>query len=356
MNTVLTFIKAHRHRLALERYGLGERISSVVVTPRFRASRHVVFLLLTEGSAHPVLVAKIPRLASCSGGLEREVMNLRSVHGTRSGGFCSIPRVVAFEQYGDRPILVETALVGRPMDPALVRRRAAYCCTATSKWLLELQRPQHDDAGSDACWFDRLVEHPLGRFANVFPLSSEESRLLDDTRNLADSLRQLSLPLVSEHGDLSHPNVMLLERGGVGAVDWELGEPCGLPTHDLFFFLAYSAFALGRARTNRQLVQAFHRAFFRKAAWARPYAIAYAKHLQIEPQALTPLFVLCWARYTIDLLFRVGQTPCPSQPVAREQAAWLRANRYYTLWRHALFHRNQLDWRDTRRLADSGVF
>lgn len=317
-------------------------MSCVVVTPRFRTSGHVVFLVLADGKPGPVLVAKLPRLTGISAGLEREAANLRAVQASRAGGFDSIPRVVAFEEYHGRPILVETALVGRSMDPASVRRDPAGCCDAVTAWLTDVQRP-HPSA-ADADWFERLVERPLRHFAEVFPVSAEEARLLECTWDLVAPLRQAGLPLVFEHGDLCSPNVMLLKDGAAGVIDWELAQPHGLPACDLFFFLTYAALALRRARAQADYVAAFHAAFFAPAAWARPYVAAYAERLHLPEHVLTPLFVLCWARYMTGLIVRLDGAKHSEAPLGSDTAAWLRANRYYALWRHALTHLNELDW------------
>jgi hypothetical protein len=96
----------------------------------------VVFLLLANGQPDPMLVAKVPRLAEASDGLRREAANLSLVQSVRPGGFDSIPRVVAFEDYGGRPLLIETALAGQPMDRRMVRRHRTRCCEAALAWLL----------------------------------------------------------------------------------------------------------------------------------------------------------------------------------------------------------------------------
>ena len=360
MNTVLTYLEANRQRLDLARYGVPERLSSVVVTPRFRASSHVVFLVLAPGRPEPLLVAKLPRLGgnisalalngserygASSTSIEREVANLRGVQAGRAGGFDSIPRVVAFEEYLGRPILVETALVGNPLDPATVRRAQARACEAVVGWLAELPRPARGHDGAEEGWFSRLAERPLRHYERVFPLSVEEQRLLERTWELIAPLRDADLPLVFEHGDLSHPNIMLLKDGAPGVVDWELAEPHGLPTYDLFFFLTYVAFASQKARKSAEHLAAFHAAFFGRAAWARPYVAGYAGRLRLPPHTLTPLFVLCWARYMTSLLLRLDATP-PSGRLTRETADWLRANRYYALWRHAVSNARALDWSD----------
>lgn len=353
MNTILTFLETNRRRLDLERYGAPGRLSCVIVTPRFRASSHVVFLVLAAGRPDPVLVAKVPRLAGAAVSVEREVANLRAVQSIRAEGFDSIPRVVAFEEYRGRPVLVETALTGRPMDPATVRRDRAGCCDAVTGWLAGVQQPARVPAGDDPGWFERLVERPLHHFAAVFPLSDEETRLLERTWELVAPLRDARLPLVFEHGDLSHPNILLLKDGGPGVIDWELAEPRGLPAYDLFFFLTYAAFAVGNAHASGDYLSAFRSAFFGRAAWARPYVAAYAGRLGLPPETITPLFVLCWARYIASLLLRLGDAGQPDGQLGPDTATWLRANRYYALWRHTVAHVGELEWRDAPRTIRS---
>jgi aminoglycoside phosphotransferase len=342
VNSVLTFLHSNRQRLDLDRYSATAQFSSIVLTPRFRASSHVVFLVMAKGKSEPLLVAKVPRLANASASIEREVAGLRAVQSLRPQGFDSIPRVIAFEPYCGYPLLVETALVGQPMDPAAVRRDLAGCCETVLGWLAEVQQP----AQHDASWFARLAERPLHYFEEVFPLSAEEARRLLQTLELVAPLRDMRLPLVFEHGDLSHPNIMLLRRGGLGVVDWELAEPQGLPAYDLFCFLVYAAFAKHNARAGGDYLSAFQTAFFGRAAWARPYMLAYAKRLGLPTEALTPLFILCWGRYVANLLMRLGDADAPQGRLEQSTADWLRANRYYALWRYSVTHVHDLAWHD----------
>ena len=97
MNTVLSFLHENRQRFALERYGAHGRLASLVITPRFQASSHVVFMIWATGTTTPVLVAKTPRLVDATTNLQREVANLRLVQARRPAGFASVPQVVAFE-------------------------------------------------------------------------------------------------------------------------------------------------------------------------------------------------------------------------------------------------------------------
>ena len=50
MNTIATFLVNNWERLALTRFGEPSHLSCILATPRFRASRHVVFLIFANRS------------------------------------------------------------------------------------------------------------------------------------------------------------------------------------------------------------------------------------------------------------------------------------------------------------------
>jgi aminoglycoside phosphotransferase (APT) family kinase protein len=345
MNSILTFLQLNRQRLNLAAYGVPAQLSFVMITPRFRASSHIVLLALPTDGPDPVLVAKTPRLAGPSASLNREVANLQAIQGRRAAGFETIPRVIAFEKHGDRPLLVETALAGQPLDPSIVRRDPDRCCRAVLNWLLELQTSVAVSSGTDRSWFKRLVEQPLNFLLDTFPLTGTERELLEQTWERLALLAASELPLVINHGDLSHPNLLWLKDGRPGVVDWELADLYGLPACDLFFFLTYVAFARHKARSSRSYLAAFQQAFFGQNAWTWPYVNTYAQQFSLSPEQLTPLLILCWLRYLTGLLSRLNRTPEAQAKFTPETANWLRANRYYALWQYTVTHANELHWR-----------
>jgi len=344
INGLLAYLSDNRERLNLDRYGLHDEMSFILLTPRFRASSHVVFLIFDKGRSAPALVAKIPRQASAYASLELEATHLRMLQTMHGLGTRSTPGLVAFEPYYDRAILLETALVGQPMDPAFVRRKHELCCSAMVDWLSELQWPASAAEQEWAQPFKRLVEAPYRTFAERFPLTSEEEDLLEKMWALLARLQDMALPPVFEHGDVSHPNLFMLDGGKPGIVDWETAEPYGLPACDLFFFLMYVAASRQKARTAAEYLAAFRSAFWGDGAWARQYISDYATRMQLPERALTPLFALCWLRYLVSLLRRIEQAGEPAERVAGDTAAWLRNNRFYSLWRHSVAHAEELEW------------
>ncbi len=338
MSVITCFLEKHGTRLGLTSDIPADRLNTLLLTPRFRASNHVIFVVFAPSSSDPLLVIKAPRLHSHRGPLEREAANLQAVQMSRPGGFDTIPRLLAFEEYAGTLLLVQTALTGEPMDPARVRRDAAGCCQAILHWLLQLQEPSAQPTLIDPGWFERLVQQPLRFFADNLDLTDNEMRLIEQTRRLATTLRKAHIPLVFEHGDLSHPNILLQNQGNIAVLDWEQAEVHGLPATDLIFFLTYVAIARLRRRTQQACRQAYHQAFFGPDPWARPYLEQYCAHLGLPAPVLPALMALCWPRHLARLLSRLAPDAKPTGALPEDAAEWLRRHRFYTLWQHTLQH------------------
>jgi aminoglycoside phosphotransferase (APT) family kinase protein len=337
LNAILARVDALREHAELDGFGIGEGASCVILTPRYRTSRHVLGLLIRRGAVEPELVVKMPRLHDDAEGIAREAAVLTALREACPNAAEVAPRVVAFAD-GDRPLLIETALAGPLVTPARVRAAPSRCIDTVVGWLIALSVNGRDGGEPP---YQRLLREPLTFLAESFPPDAPERELVARTLELVEPLRGGEVPRTFEHGDLSHPNLIRLEGGRVGVVDWELAEEEGLPLHDLAFFLAYATFALRRPRTVEEHVAAFHDAFFGSGGWARTRVMAYAEELGLDGPVLTPLFVACWARYTARLAQRIaGGRTGPSE----QGMAWMRENRYYALWRHTIDHADELAW------------
>ena len=337
MNAILSRLDALRDRRDLDHLGLDENTRSVILTPRFRTSRHIVALLIPDGAGEPRFVVKMPRLASDGEGIAREARVLNALRESSPEVAGSIPAVVAWAD-GDRPLLIETALVGSPLTRAMIRTNPSRYIDEVLRWLIGLPRDDHGGTAS----FERLIEGPLELFAESFPKPAMERDLVARTFEVVEPLRVAPWPRVFEHGDLSHPNLIWLPDDRVGVVDWELAEEEGFPLHDLCFFLTFATSALRRARSGREFVVAFDDAFFGRGGWAWSRAKAYADGLGLDEALLSPLFVACWARYTAGLTVRIAGD---RSGLDDEAAAWVRENRYYRLWVHTLENLSHLGWR-----------
>ena len=336
MNLVLDFLTKNRQRLTLQHVGDPAQLSCVMMTPRFRASSHVICFVLAEDRKEPIFVVKLPRLPGDHSRLDREVANLNAANRNRAPEDVSIPRVVAYEDYHQHRLLIETAVPGRTMSPAVVRRQPELCTETTIAWLTNLQLATMTRGAKDNDWFARLIEEPFLQFKKILPATDEATHLIDETVTMMKPFRNHDLPLVMSHEDFCPPNILQAENGSIGVVDWELAEPQGLPAADLFFFLTYIAFARNSARKNAEYGKAFQQAFFNSNAWTRPYVTRYCERLRFSQEILAPLFVSTWGRYVAGLIARLQESSETGSMAGTETMKWLKTNRYYILWRYAI--------------------
>jgi aminoglycoside phosphotransferase len=332
------FLDRHRERLAACDLPAPDALECTLLTPRFRASRHVVFVLVRKADATPALVAKIARLAHDREISDREARNLAAAHAASRDATASIPRLIACEVFREHAVLLESAIAGAAIDPAAIRAEPDRRVRAVCDWLAGFQR-DHRAANETA----RPIDANLDATFAILERSLADpalQQLLAWTREQTEPLRGAVLQAF-EHGDLSHPNLLEQGDGGVGVLDWELADPEGVPAADLFFFLAYAGCSLARATSVAEQRRAFHRTFFAPNHRVSEVCASYAAALDLDREALRALFAFSWARSVANFLVRLdaGSTPDPSSSTA---AHWLGDHRYTAFWRDTLEHREAL--------------
>lgn len=314
----------------------------LLLTPRFRASRHVVALVPqperrggTNANGEPALVIKVARVADGGEVARREASALEALAARPAQGRGAAPSLVHVGSPWGLATIVETAVSGSPLDPATVRRDPELAIATVSDWLVRMVAPV-EGRGSGAAGrstderIQRLLDEPMASFRATWSGESEE-RLIEATNAAAAAVRAASLPIAFEHGDASHPNLLRRPDGTLGAVDWELAEPTGLPLHDLTTFLAYVTVV--RARTAAQVDQGHQIAASLIAAdgWAARALAAHAERIGVEPGCIRPLVVISLARLTIGLAERLEDAR--SRPPSSQTVDWLRQHRYHVAWR-----------------------
>ena len=323
------YVDANRARLGLEGLGVGGT-RSLLVTPRFQASAHVVGLIVPPDHERPTLVAKVHRLADATGTLDAEAACLRMLTEGDPGARNGVPRLIVQAVVGGHAAIVETALSGRPLDPVEVRRDRRRAIAEVGAWCRTLQRTgpteSGDPAGGPDDRWDRLILPAMAGLETALADDPTDLGLIGRARDTLAPLDSAALLVAIEHGDLSHPNLLRLDREGgragtIGAIDWELGEPTGYPLTDFLFFLGYVAVAAGgkrRASSPDEHARRIGAAFFEGDRWAWVAAEAYADAAGVDRALVGSLLVATWVR----ALARVGA-----------DGHRLRDHRYHAIWR-----------------------
>jgi aminoglycoside phosphotransferase (APT) family kinase protein len=184
------------------------------------------------------------------------------------------------------------------------RTRLAALVDPVVDWLIHLAR------------HTRLVGPPGRRVEDLSTLIDRARRhaTTGDEREALDRvsghLRRAGprCPLrVFEHGDLATWNLMMSPSGAIVVLDWERSTPDGVPTWDLFYFLAHYGFLMHETSDPGPDLAAFRETYFSLGPFGRTVARAvrrYTGALDVSEDWLVTLFLSCWVHHTLSDLAR----------------------------------------------------
>jgi Phosphotransferase enzyme family len=333
MNMIDHVLQEHYDEFELSSCGLGRRFETVLLTPQFTTSRHVVALVFNQGRPDPLLVVKVPRQPGDNEGVLREANMLREFAALSEGHVAGVPEVVGTVQVGSQTVLIETAISGVPLDPPRVAADRAAAIESGSRFVDALPTTRPAEANVD--WYDRNITLPLEALTQLTHGNGEVAALRDRSHHILRPLQSLSLPAVFEHADLSHPNLFVLPDGRLQAVDWERSTTGGVPGHDLVFFLQYVSESAASAFTIRRQIAAFDDAFGSRG-WATSVLREHLSRRGVDSDLLPLLVVATWARSAATLADRLGHLEPSGRSDVAQRSAAVTADRDFWLWRHAI--------------------
>lgn len=332
MNFIDRVLNERYEELNLQRYGVGREWATVILTPQFVTSRHVVALIIAKNDKRPALVVKIPRQPGDNSGVLREAEMLRQLWTLSPGRAEGTPEIVGVFYVGGNCVLIETAMTGLQLDPPLVAVNFPGAVASGIEFVGGL--PVTRCASGNKDWYTRKISQPLEDLSSLVAGDPEVRSLVERTHELLAGLSTADLPAVFEHADLSHPNIFVQPGGRLQVVDWERSSSDGLPGHDLVFFLQYLNESVRTAFTRRQQIEAFDDAFAPQG-WARGPLRAHLEARGVDAAMLPPLILATWARSAATLSDRLAGGTVRNTEPDRVRHAVL-SDRDFWLWRHAV--------------------
>lgn len=319
--------------LELAKIGLRGRWETLLLTPQFVTSRHVVALIFARGSQVPTLVVKIPRQPGDNESVRKEADVLLQLKALGVGSEQGAPEVVGVLDVDGQTVLVETAVVGNLLEPQRVVENFPLAVAAGMNFVAAMPCTRPVPENTD--WYERTIAGPLRELASLLPTDGEVAKLIDRTHEVLEPLRSTQLPAVVEHGDLSYHNLFLQPNGRLQVVDWERSRLDGLPAHDLIFYLQYIGQSQENALASRRLqLRAFENAFS-PGGWAVGPVAEHLRLRNVEKDLLPYLVIATWARSTASMTYRLaGQAEHEGE--AGNLRTAVTSDRDYWLWRHAV--------------------
>ena len=268
----------------------SDDIALLLVTGGPRAVSKVVLLAFAGRSLEPVAAVKAPRVEEAASGVRREAEVLERMGRRQLSG---VPHVLAHREIDGVPVVVESAIVGRPLETVLDAPSLASWSGKVTEWLVGLGEGARTRTADH--WRATIVEPTLARFRETFGPVVDSGLL----RRGEDLVRRIgNLPAVPEQRDFGPWNVFVTAgRSDLAVLDWESSEDEGLPALDLLYYLAYASFSADRAWERDSRILSFERSLDPSSATGsvRVECLArYAHALGLGQADLAPLRALVW--------------------------------------------------------------
>ncbi|MDP9985741.1 aminoglycoside phosphotransferase (APT) family kinase protein [Arthrobacter oryzae] len=338
MKYIDQILRDHYRELSLGSFGLRGGWTSLLLTPQFVTSRHVVALIFAKGARDPSLVVKIPRQPGDNASVCKEADVLLQLRALGVGSGQGAPEVVGVLDVDGQTVLIETAVTGALLEPHIVAEDFGRALQAGEDFVAAL--PCTKQVAENPDWYERTVRSPLDDLASLVPGDNEVLELIDRTHEVLVPLREEKLPAVVEHGDLSYQNLFLQQDGRLQVVDWERSRLDGLPAHDLVFYLQYLGQSQENALSSRQLqLRAFDNAFS-AGGWVGASVTQHLRRRGVNPDLLPYVVIATWARSTATMAYRLADQGAGSGEAGRLRSA-VTYDRDFWLWRHSV-----TDWAD----------
>lgn len=263
----------------------------------------------TSGGEEPDFILKFARYPQYNSRLRSEQQALTELQKYLKPGAEMAPRPLLASEVDGLLVTVESGIPGRPLRAYLREHGRQYKQTLSrlrpfAVWMSDMHARCTAVAGP--LELEELVFAPLEAAVAELGLAHEERQALSWLHALALELAQRHrLPIVFNQNDSDTTNVMT-DRGGrfTGLIDWEFGE-YGLPSTDLFYFLARFAYETRAAGTDDQL-RGYRELYFYPARLdeealepdvAARWLNYYCRRVRLEPAWLPVMFGLTWVMH-----------------------------------------------------------
>ncbi|MDZ7360024.1 MAG: phosphotransferase [candidate division KSB1 bacterium] len=298
---------------------------------KFNANKNIFYLFDPARPDKPVVVVKMTRAPEFNKRLENEYHVLASLHEKRFVEQGTYPEPLFFGTHAGLAILGQKAVHGEPF-----RRRttATIDCPLANdalNWIVKLGIASSKPAAANAAAAQAALMKLYRRFAEIYPLSDLETDFLAEQIQTMGSLVK-KFPFVFQHGDPGTWNMLASPENHVIVIDWEAGEPEGMPLWDLFYFIRTYGSWMSRAQSKKNPLQSFSQHFLEPSPLHELLSATlkrYCAGAGLEAGAIAPLFYTCWMHRAL-------------KEATRLQKGALAGGAYFNLLRLCIAQRNSV--------------
>lgn len=296
---------------------------------KFNANKNIFYLFDAGKGEKARAVVKMTRASDFNKRLENEYRVLAQLH---QNGFVdkgTYPEPLFYGTHAGLAILGQMAVYGEPFRS---RTKATIDCPIANdalNWIVKLGAASANTAAAASAEVEAAMLKLYRRFAAIYPLANTAADFLVEQINTISRVSK-KFPLVFQHGDPGTWNMLVSPENRVIVIDWEAGEPEGMPLWDLFYFTRTYGSWMSRMQGSRNPLKNFAQHFLEPSPLHELLLATlrrYCEGVGLAPALIAPLFYTCWMHRAL-------------KESTRLQKDELIKGTFFTLLRHCIEHHN----------------
>ncbi|NIR47302.1 phosphotransferase [candidate division KSB1 bacterium] len=259
-------------------------------------SNKAIFYLFNKTEKLPDTVIKMTRSSEFNYRLENEYRVLVELKKQLFVGQHTFPEPLFLSYHNGLAVLGMRAIQG---DAFRKRTQANENCPIAHDaldWIVELGSKSANNTAISASEASDKLHRLFERFNEIYQLTSEHKDFLDQ-QIASIALSKNGFPLVLQHGDPGTWNILVSDKNRVIFIDWEAGEPKGMPLWDLFYFFRTYASWVSRMQGSRDSIKNFTDQFLKPSRLSglfQEVTARYCLRINLDRSLVAPLYYTCW--------------------------------------------------------------
>ncbi len=259
-------------------------------------SNKVIFYLFEQNRRQPRAVVKMTRDPEFNHRLENEYRMLSWLKEKRFVRADSFPEPLFFDYHNELAVLGLSAVEGEPFRARTSAKPDCPLARDAINWLVELGTRSVDKTSVSSKNVVSGLFYLFDSFNRLYQLSEPHQAFLAEQIRII-SERSHEFPVVVQHGDPGTWNMLATKQDRVIVIDWEAGEPQGMPLWDLFYFLRTFASWIARQQGRRDSFKNFYESFLKSSplrVLLHDSIARYCDQVGVAAELVRPLFYTSW--------------------------------------------------------------
>ena len=268
----------------------------------------VIFFLFGKKSREIEIVLKVTRAPEFNYRLENEFHVLSTL---QKGNFVdkkTYPGALFFDYHNELSVLAIEAVHGNPFRTRTQANATCPVAHSAIDWLLTLGKNSADPEAVPPKDVAKALRQLFENFKEIYQSPKEEAEFLNRQIEAIEKSEK-AFPVVFQHGDPGTWNMMVDKNDEVIVIDWEAGEPQGMPLWDLFYFFRTYGSWVARQQGSNDAMKNFSTHFLSKTDindLIVKTVKKYCDNIGLPPEFIKPLFFTCWMHRSLKEACRLS--------------------------------------------------